>query len=223
MSSPPNFNRLARIYRWMELASFGPWLWWCRCTYLDSLTECRRALVIGDGDGRFTARLLHTNPAIQTDAVDASTAMLASLLRRAGSDTYRVRTFCADARQWQPANPPYDLIVTHFFLDCLTRDEIQSLAATLHKVAFPQALWLVSEFAIPAGWFGRLVARPLVWCLYFAFGHLTGFTLRELPDHRGALRQSGFALQKHRTRLGGLLVSELWSANAASKPAQIEP
>jgi SAM-dependent methyltransferase len=166
MSAPPNFNRLARIYRWMELASFGPWLWWCRCTYLDSLTECRRALVIGDGDGRFTARLLHTNPAIQTDAVDASTAMLASLLRRAGSDTYRVRTFCADARQWQPANPPYDLIVTHFFLDCLTRDEIQSLAATLHKVAFPQALWLVSEFAIPAGWFGRLVARPLVWCLY---------------------------------------------------------
>ena len=165
MSAPPNFNRLARIYRWMELASFGPWLWWCRCTFLDSLPGCRRALVIGDGDGRFTARLLRANPAVQIDAVDASTAMLASLLRRAGSDTYRVRTYCADARQWQ----------------------------------------------------------PLVWCLYWAFGHLTGLTLRELPDHRTALRQSGFALQKHRTRLGGLLVSELWSVNAASTPAQIEP
>jgi SAM-dependent methyltransferase len=223
MSAPPNFNRLARIYRWMELASFGPWLWWCRCTFLDSLTECRRALIIGDGDGRFTARLLRANPAVQIDAVDASTAMLASLLRRAGSDTSRVRTFCADARQWQPANPPYDLIVTHFFLDCLTTEEIQSLAATVRKAVSPQALWLVSEFAIPAGWFGRLVARPLVWCLYWAFGHLTGLTVRKLPDHRGPLRQSGFALQKHRTQLGGLLVSELWSANAASKPAQIEP
>src|ERR1035437_5857973 len=107
MSSPPNFNRLARIYRWMELASFGPWLWWCRCTLLDSLTECRRALIIGDGDGRFTARLLRANPAVQVDAVDASPAWLASLRRRAAPAPPRARTFCADPRQWQPANPPY--------------------------------------------------------------------------------------------------------------------
>src|ERR1039458_8191329 len=155
MSAPPNYNRRARIYRWMELASFGPWLWWCRCTFLDSLPGCRRALVIGDGDGRFTARLLRANPAVQIDAVDASTAMLASLLRRAGSDPPRVPPYGAAARQWQPANPPYDLIVAHFFLDCLTTEEIDLLAATLHKAASPQALWLVSEFAIPAGWFGR--------------------------------------------------------------------
>ena len=84
MNSPPNFNRLARIYLWMELACFGPWLWWCRCTFLRELADSRRALVIGDGDGRFTARLLRANPGIQIDAVDSSAAMLHSLLRRAG-------------------------------------------------------------------------------------------------------------------------------------------
>jgi SAM-dependent methyltransferase len=222
MNPPPNFNRLARLYRWMELACFGPWLWWCRCACLDSLTECRRALVLGDGDGRFTARLLRATPEkrpkihpdIRIDAVDSSSAMLAALLRRAGPGLARVRAYCADARRWQPANPPYDLIVTHFFLDCLTTSEIQSLAATLHNAASPSALWLVSEFAVPPGWYGRLLARPLVRCLYWTFGQLTGLTLRALPDHRAALRQSGFTLQKERTFLGGLLVSELWSTKS---------
>ncbi|HEV2485203.1 MAG TPA: class I SAM-dependent methyltransferase [Terracidiphilus sp.] len=217
MSAPPNFNRLARLYRWMELLSFGPWLWWCRCAFLGELAKCRRALVIGDGDGRFTARLLRANPNIQIDAVDSSAAMLQSLLRRAGPNVSRVRTYCTDARQFQSANPPYDLIVTHFFLDCLTTEEIESLTATLRKTTSPQTLWLVSEFAVPVGWFGRLVARPLVWCLYWTFGCLTGLTLRTLPDHRAALRQSGFTIQKRRTWLAGLLVSELWSISQSAK------
>lgn len=213
-SPPADFNRLARMYRWMELASFGPWLWWCRCAFLRSLSDCRRAVVIGDGDGRFTARLLSTNPTIQIDAVDASSAMLRSLLRRSGADTARVRAWCADVRTWKPQDAPYDLIVTHFFLDCLTTAEIQAMAQTLHNTATPSALWLISEFAVPAGVYGRLFARPLVSCLYWIFGQLTGLTLRALPDHRAALRQSGFTLQKQHNWLGGLLISELWSANA---------
>ena len=211
MNPTPNFNRLARLYRWMELASFGPWLWWCRCAFLSDLTQCRRALVLGDGDGRFTARLLRANPILSVDAVDSSSAMLRALLHRAGHNACRIRAYRADARIWQPANSGYDLIVTHFFLDCLTTGEVQSLAATLRKAVSPSALWLVSEFAVPDGWFGRLVARPLVRCLYFAFGRLTGLTLRALPDHHAALQQSGFIIQNRRTWLGGLLVSELWS------------
>jgi hypothetical protein len=74
-------------------------------------------------------------------------------------------------------------------------------------------LWLVSEFAIPPGWFGRLVARPVVQGLYLAFGWLTGLTVRTLPDHPSALRECGLVRQKHRTWLAGLLSSELWSAN----------
>jgi hypothetical protein len=73
-------------------------------------------------------------------------------------------------------------------------------------------LWVVSEFSVPAGWFGRLVARPIVASLYFSFGLLTGLAVRTLPDHVSALRDAGFTLLERRTRLGGLLVAELWSA-----------
>lgn len=216
MNPPPNFNPLARLYRWMELFTFGPFLARSRFAFLDQLVHTRRSLILGDGDGRFTARLLRFNPVIHIDAVDSSSAMLASLVRRAGPNANRVHTHHADARHIHPPNPPYDLIVTHFFLDCLTTAEVQSLAATLRAAASPQAVWLVSEFAIPSGWYGRLVARPLIWILYRAFALLTGLAIRTLPDHHAALRQSGFALRNQRPQLAGLLVSELWSANPNS-------
>ncbi|MFZ0747214.1 MAG: class I SAM-dependent methyltransferase [Terracidiphilus sp.] len=218
MKPPPDFNRLARVYRWIELATFGPWLWRCRCAFLNELSSSRTALIIGDGDGRFTARLLHENPAVLIDAVDASKAMLSALVRNAGDSAGRVHVHLADARQWKPAAPPYDLIVTHFFLDCLTTGEVASLAAQMRPCVTPSAHWLVSEFRVPGGWFGWLVARPLIAGLYTAFRLLTGLSVRRLPNHRKALAKVGFTLMRQHHWLGGLLVSELWQAES-SDPA----
>jgi SAM-dependent methyltransferase len=211
-SKTTNFNRLARLYRWMEYASFGPWLWWCRCAFAGELNGSRHGAILGDGDGRFTARLLAANPQIKIDAVDASHAMLRLLARRAGPNADRVHAHCADVRAWRPRTGEYDLIATHFFLDCLTTDEVRELAKKMRAAAAPGARWVVSEFAEPANWYGRSIARPIVRLLYEAFGVLTGLRVRALPDYRQALREAGFALEKRRAWLGGLLVSELWRA-----------
>ncbi|MDR3739181.1 MAG: class I SAM-dependent methyltransferase [Terracidiphilus sp.] len=210
MNTAPDFSRLARSYRWMEAVTFGPLLMRTRCSMLGELSGCRRALVLGDGDGRFTARLLTANPKVEVDAVDASAAMLAELRTYAGPHKGRVRTHIADAREWQPGHDGYDLIVTHFFLDCLTSEEVHDLAAHMCGAAKPGALWVVSEFAISRGVFGSVVARPLVALLYCAFGVLTGLRIRRLPNHREALKDAGFVLDRERPRLRGLLVSELW-------------
>ncbi len=210
----PNFDRLARVYRWMEAFSFGPWLWRCRCAFLNQMTGAQRALVLGDGDGRFTARLLRENQAVVVDAVDCSGAMLNELLKRAGDHAVRVQCQLADVRMWMPAYVAdiqcYDLVVTHFFLDCLTTVEVEALATRLRGVIRENTTWVISEFAIPNGWSGRWMARSLVSLLYRAFGWMTGLKIRTLPDHVSALRQAGFRMTERRRWLGGLLVSEAW-------------
>jgi SAM-dependent methyltransferase len=210
MKRAPNFNPIARAYRWMEWLTFGPMLSRCRCAFLDDLTACRAALILGDGDGRFTARLLAQNSTVLVDAVDASRAMLFALVGNAGIHSSRVRIHLADVRLGPPLHPPYDLIVTHFFLDCLTTDEIAALALRLRACVTPQAQWVVSDFAIPPGWFGWLVARPLVTALYFAFWLLTGLRVGRLPDHHRALTAAGFALAHQKQFLRGLLISQIW-------------
>jgi ubiquinone/menaquinone biosynthesis C-methylase UbiE len=212
---PLNFDRLAHAYRWMEWFSFGPYLWRTRCAFLPGMTAACKALVLGDGDGRFTAALLRRNRQLRVDAVDVSEAMLRSLLRRAAADVGRVCTETCDVRDWRP-NPGagYDLVVTHFFLDCLTTDEVRALAERVRPCLAPGTMWVMSEFAIPDGAFGRLVARPVVGALYCAFGLLTGLAVRRLPDWRGALEAAGLVRVAERRRLRGLLVSEMWSVAA---------
>jgi hypothetical protein len=210
MRRAPNFDRVAHLYRWIEVVTFGKSLWRCRCAFLDELLPCRNALIIGDGDGRFTGRLLELNSTILIDAVDASREMLLVLLRNAGANASRVRTYQADAREWVPPHPPYDAIVTHFFLDCLSTDEVSRIAQSLHTCSTPSSRWVVSEFAIPRNWFGRLVAQPLVTFLYLAFRFLTGIQVLRLPNHRDAMVGAGFKLNLSRNTLAGLLVSEVW-------------
>jgi SAM-dependent methyltransferase len=206
-----NFDRLARLYRWMEWLSFGPYLGRCRRAFLPEMGEARQALVLGDGDGRFTAALLKRNPAVHVDAVDVSEVMLGGLRRRAGADAARIRTQTRDVRDWSPqAGAEYDLVVTHFFLDCLTTEEVQLLARRLRHTLRPHARWVISEFAVPPGAFGRWVARPVVSFLYRAFSVLTGLAVERLPEWQSALRSAGFLQAREENLLHGLLTSQVW-------------
>lgn len=228
----PDLDHLAQAYRWMEWLTFGPYLHRCRRTFLSDLTTARHALILGDGDGRFTAELLRANPYVQIDAVDASPVMLRALLNRAKTDAHRVQTHAADIRQWAQAQTssesssiePYDLVIAHFFFDFLTTEEIRALAVAIRPHLAPNARWIVSEFAHPGGLYGKLVAAPVIWLLYHSFALLTGLRIRRLPDHTAALRNSGFQLKASRTLLKGLLIAENWrlEASPSSQPELLQ-
>src|SRR5271170_4061872 len=147
----PAFDRIARPYRWLEYLSFGPLLERCRFYRLPQLADARRALILGDGDGRFLARLLTMNLYLQADIVDLSPAMLRLLKARIASTeaTARGTLHCADARDFIPTDS-YDLVVTHFFLDCFTTEDLFAMAARIRPRLTPEARWIVSEFAIPS-------------------------------------------------------------------------
>lgn len=223
MPAIPNFNRLAPIYRWLEYLSFGPFLHRARTQYLPQLAHCRHALILGDGDGRFTSTLLRANPHIHITAIDASPAMLASLRERCSSYADRLITQAADLRFWVPdlrfwapdtSESPFDLVCTHFFLDCLSTEETAALAHRLVPALTPDVLWVVSEFATPPTTFGRFAAAPIIWLLYRAFRLLTGLRQQSLPDYASALANAGWSLQSETPRLRGLLTSQLWQRNS---------
>jgi Methyltransferase domain len=220
----PDFNRLSGAYRWMEWLSFGPLLDRCRCSFLDEMKTVSRALALGDGDGRFTAKLLRVNPEVRVNAVDASPAMLQALMRRAGADRGRVRAIEADIRDWKPESADsYDLVVSLFFLDCLTTEEVEALARSVKLSLTEPARWVVSDFAVPESWAGRVAGRLVVGFLYRAFGVLTGLRVGRLPDHAAALKRAGFVLERREEMLFGLLFSEVWRLRSLQEQKQVLP
>jgi SAM-dependent methyltransferase len=209
----PDFDRIARPYRWLEYLSFGPMLEHCRFYRLTQLTDAQRALVLGDGDGRFIARLLQKNPSLHADILDLSPVMLQILKARVvNADALnRVTLHCTDALEFLPAGS-YDSVVTHFFLDCFSTSEVRNLAARIRCLLTPNASWVISEFAIPTGPMS-LPAKLFIRSLYAAFGLLTGLKTRQLPDHSAALNSLGMVLIDRRKWLKGLLISELWQVS----------
>lgn len=211
----PNFDRIARPYRWLEYLTFGPMLERCRFHRIPQLTSARHALVLGDGDGRFLAHLLAANPQLYVDVIDQSHAMLRLLESRvtAIGARSRIALYQTDALAFNTTGN-YDLVITHFFLDCLSTDEVQALASRIRPHLAPNALWIVSEFTIPSGP-AAFAAKFIVAALYAAFRLITGLRTSALPDYAAALSRSGFALNERTHFLCGLLVSDLWQPQPA--------
>jgi SAM-dependent methyltransferase len=210
-----NFDHIARPYHWLEYLTLGRSLERCRLHYLPAVLHQKRALILGDGDGRFLAQLLAQNPRLQADVVDTSATMLKLLRRRceAASPNIPPRlqihhvnalTFCP------PQGEKYDLVVTHFFLDCLTQPDLEALIARIAPTLTPGALWLLSDFRVPPSGPMHLAAKLIVRTLYLAFRILTGLRTRHLPDHATPLARAGLTKISHHHRLAGLLTTELW-------------
>jgi ubiquinone/menaquinone biosynthesis C-methylase UbiE len=201
-----NCDKIARAYRWLEYMAFGRALERRRFRFLADAAGARRALLLGDGDGRFLARLASLSGAC-IDCVDVSARMLDLARRevrksRAGARSIAYRH--TDALTLPLAPAEYDLIVTHFFLDCFNGRDLECLIDRTASAAQPGALWIVSEFRQPR-W-----AAPLLSALYLFFRVTTGLTTRRLTDHRPLLAKHGFRLKREETSRLGLLASELW-------------
>jgi ubiquinone/menaquinone biosynthesis C-methylase UbiE len=197
-----NCDGLARAYRWLEYLAFGRALERRRFRFIPEVAGARRALVLGDGDGRFLARFAEISEA-SIDYVDLSTRMIDLARTRAG--TRRIAYYHADALTLPLAPAAYDLIATHFFLDCLNAPDLECLIARAACAAKPGAMWIVSEFRQPP-W-----AAPLLAALYLFFRVTTGLTTQRLTDHRPLLLKHGFRLRSEETSRVGLLASELWT------------
>ena len=208
--SAPRFDRLAPLYATLEAVSFGGSLQWCRTALLADVADAQRALVLGEGDGRYLAAFLAANPVAKVTVIDGSAAMVALARRRAGAAADRVTWHVADARHFDPPGPPYDLIVTNFFLDCFDAGELAALVAKLAGQLAPGGRWVVGDFRVPPGRLRGLLARGALTGMYAFFKLTTRLPAGRLVDPDPLLRAAGMTPVRERSRLGGFLAATLW-------------
>jgi ubiquinone/menaquinone biosynthesis C-methylase UbiE len=209
-----SFDALAPHYRWMEWILAGEKLQRCRTAFLSQVKESRNVLIVGEGNGRFLLECRRQLPGAHITVVDASAAMLSAArerLKRSGLSGNAVEFVHADALSWQPASHAYDLIVTHFFLDCFPSEPLEKVVNNLARGAAPQAKWLLADFQIPAHGFGRLRAQIIHAMMYAFFRLATRLPARHLASPDEFLRAQKFVLQERKTSDWGLLHSDLWT------------
>jgi ubiquinone/menaquinone biosynthesis C-methylase UbiE len=207
-----NCDRIAPFYRAFELAAFGRQLERHRFYFLEQVHESRRALLLGEGDGRFLSRLLKISPHVEVDCVDLSAGMLGCAKGRLGADELqRVRFIHADALSLDLPSATYDLVVTNFVFDCFDEPELNNLVNSIRKACRPGAQWVVTEFQqLNRGW-PALHSALWLKSMYVFFRFTTGLRVKRLPAHKPALRRSGFQLTSSHQSMAQFITSELWN------------
>jgi ubiquinone/menaquinone biosynthesis C-methylase UbiE len=209
-----SFDLIAPHYRWMEPLLAGRKLQRCRTHHLPRLGKPENVLILGEGPGKFLAEFRSRFPEVPITCIDASERMLAlaqNRMLRAGTRGNQIRFIHGDALTVQLQTAAYDLIVTHFFLDCFDTAELEKLILKLSQAAQPNASWLVADFSIPGSGLARLRAQVIHWCMYAFFRRVTKVSAKALTVPDDLLYRHGFRLvDRSRSELG-LLHSDLWS------------
>ena len=208
-----NFDAVAPWYRALETVAFGRALQRARVACIEDLDSPRRALIVGEGNGRFLAALLQRHPVVRIDCIDSSKRMLElarqQVWQTAPEQINRVAFIREDIARWTP-NDRYNLIVTHFLLDCFGTEQLGNIIARLAQAATSNATWLLADFQIPENGFARFHARAWLAVMYWFFRSVARIQARELVDPSPFLRAEGFFLERQRLFRYGMLKSECW-------------
>ena len=207
-------DKIARPYRWIEYLAFGRKLERHRFHFLSAAGDSRRALLLGDGDGRFAAALAASNPSVQIDSIESSANMIQAAKRRLRkkpiSNPGRIHFIQADALHATLQPDRYDLVVTNFFLDCFSTEQVVRLVETVTAACGRGALWLISDFRQPPKGWRALHAKIWLWTMYLFFRLTTHLETSRLPVYKKELESAGFALESSYYSMAGLICSERW-------------
>ena len=216
-----SFDRLAPHYRWMEWLLAGGKLQRCRTAFIRDIPAPRNVLMLGEGNGRCLVELLRAFPAAQFTCVDGSARMLACARARVkahGLSDAAIDFIHADALKWQPPAVQFDLLVTHFFLDCFRAEQLAALVPRLAAAATPDARWLLADFCEPPSGFAKWRARWILRTMYFFFRRVTRLPANCLTRPDSFLQHTGFTLRKRRLSDWGLLHGDLWQRATTDAP-----
>jgi hypothetical protein len=131
------------------------------------------------------------------------------LLRLPSGSGKNVRFHQKDIRAWTPPRA-YDLVVTHFVLDCFPVDELEQIVEKIAYAATPGGVWLVSDFVLPAKGWPRLGALFLLPVMYAFFRVVAGIRAMALVDPAPYLAKNGFVRHSRCSFYAGMVTADLW-------------
>ncbi|MEO8439636.1 MAG: class I SAM-dependent methyltransferase [Spartobacteria bacterium] len=217
-----SFDRVAPHYRWLETLVFGRQLQHARTSFVREVDRSRRVLVAGEGDGRFLEEFVRAHPGAAIDCVEASARMIELARARAGLET--VNFILSGIHEVALPVASYDLIVTHFFLDCFEEDALARVIEKLARAATVDAAWLIADFHPPRSGWRRWWARSLIAVMYWFFRSTAGIEACRLVDYHPLLYEEGFTLAHQATSPNEMIISEWWrrgdQAICHSEPAE---
>lgn len=197
------YNKIAIIYDWLANVVFGKSLRDSQRWYLSKIRSEDHVLVIGGGSGAILPDIFRAQPNVSVCYVDASSEMI-RLAKEKISSAEQV-TFIHGTTEDIPSTS-FDVIITNFFLDQFTEEELVPLINSPLKSLRSGGIWIATDFVET----GRKSHQLLLKLMYVFFGFCTGISANKLPRWRCHLFEAGLVLHEAKHFSKGFVTSAVY-------------
>lgn len=213
---PRNYDFVAPFYPLLERAAFGNGLSQARNASLPPVLSAQRALLIGEGNGRFLASCVKEKTGGSITVVESSGKMLSLLRSRIRGLDLRTRLELvhADFREWPSPAIDFDAVVTHLFLDLFRPDSQRRIVEKITALSTAETVWINVDYR-PA--IQSRIHRVIDWMQYRFDGLLSGIEADRQYDPAPIIRELGWKIQEERPFCGGTIFSQRLTATACIK------
>lgn len=185
-----DFSILAPIYDFLGTIVFWGALHKSQIHFLDRLPKSPKVLIVGGGTGRFLIDLLKSGKVEEVDYIDISPGMIAKARKKVGvlGKLEQVQFLCGGMESIP--SEKYDLICTHYILDCFNEEELLELVPKFKEVLRESGMLHFSDFYLDSS--SSILRRSFVGFLYFFFRILCGLKTKNLPGFKKLFEKFGF-------------------------------
>jgi ubiquinone/menaquinone biosynthesis C-methylase UbiE len=213
-----NFDSVALWYDTLAAWIFGKAIRQAQLETIAWIPDGSAVLIIGGGTGWLLQELLARKKLQKVVYLEASGRML-DLTRKKLKGLSPALTATVELRHGteQRLNPaePFDVIVTHFFLDIFAPARLQQVTASLKKVLNPHGLWLITDFRLSGTqtglryWWKKVLVRSM-YLFFRIFCRISGKTL---PDFEHVFTELGMQPAHKKYFYRGLIFSAVYTRN----------
>ena len=196
MNKRPDFSILSPIYDFLGILAFQGTLHRSQLFLLNELKQSQNALIIGGGTGRFLVDLMKSGKVDKVTYVDISPGMIkkaeSKIKKLASSD--RVSFICGGLDSIPEEK--FDLICTHYFLDCFPEDQLPEVMAKLNHFLSDNGDWHFTDFYLNES--SSFIQRKTVGFLYWFFRLSCGIKVRKLANFENQFEDVGLSEFKNK-------------------------
>ena len=208
MKKNPDFSILASFYDFLGLLMFQGALHKSQIYFLNKLSSPSKVLVLGGGTGKFLIDLLKSNEVQDVTYVDISPGMIKKARGKVKNLGFegKVNFICGGLESIP--NEKFDLICTHYILDCFNKDEVFTVIDKLKASLKPSGMWHFTDFYQDES--SSLFKRVLLKFLYSFFRLSCGLKVDGLADFKSLFKDRGLKLVEEKYFRGTLLRTALY-------------
>ncbi|PWJ42499.1 class I SAM-dependent methyltransferase [Sediminitomix flava] len=206
------YDRIAFIYDKLVSLVFGKSIHKAQVAFLDKLEDGDKVLIVGGGTGWILEEIFKRIKPSKLIYVEASSEMIKlSEQRNVSKLNHEYIEFIHSDSLLFASNVQFDVIITNFFLDLFTNEELQGWKSQILNLLKPRGFWFVSDFQLVYSSLDSYWQRVFSLFMHRFFKLFTSLRRNQFPNWESLFDDVNLQIIASQSFFRGMIFSKVYS------------